>query len=176
MLSLTVYETSVKSKLVRESLQSGFILRIMDETAIALVETHRGAQKGKELKGCFKNGAIGIAIYQDETIAAYGWIGYNRESLPQRKYTVFTIPGNSAHIFGCYTFLPFRGKGLYKQVVGSLVDQAYKDALTQVYIDTVIGNVPAEKAVNKMGFDMISKQYKLFFWNKIIYEFERPKK
>ncbi|MDP2061179.1 MAG: hypothetical protein Q8J97_15660, partial [Flavobacteriaceae bacterium] len=81
-------------------------------------------------------------------------------------------PSNSAHIFECYTVEKFRGQKLYPAIVNNLAGWAKSQLAENVYIDTVAGNIKAEKGIVKLGFEHISFQSKILLFSKPIFEYD----
>lgn len=133
----------------------------------------RGKKKYNQLKKIQSRGGYVVSLYHENELAAYGWVGINIEKNGRRMFTSFAIPENSAHIFECYTVEKFRGRSFYPAIVSKLTEWALSHDAKNVYIDTIVGNVNAEKGIYKLGFQYIFCQTKLLILNKVIVEYDR---
>lgn len=62
-----------------------------------------------------------------------------------------------------YVIPDYRGKGLNQKVVEYLIDWSKERGITDFYLDVYVGNEPAIKAYEKLGFEALSIQMKLSF-------------
>lgn len=175
ILRINVFVADSATKLNPVELSEDFEFRNIDDLVLDDIRDIRGKKKYNQLKRIRNNGGHGISVYMSSELAAYGWIGLNRHKSGKRIFTSFAIPKNCAHIFECYTIENFRGQKLYPAIVSRLVDWAKLQKVENVYIDTVEGNLAAEKGITKLGFDPVSLQTKLLFFSKIMIEYDRKR-
>jgi len=98
------------------------------------------------------NGSLGLflASQQDEWIA-YGWAALpGRGRAPHLPSWVRSM--NAYWIFHCHTKEAFRGRGIYKYLLGELVSLARRLGPGDVYIDALPENTASQRAIIACGF------------------------
>lgn len=152
-----------------------FHAKVVDSQVLDDILLIRGKKKGAHLRNIWKNGAYGTSFYKNNSLAAYGWIGVNNGDYGRRLFSSFAIPPHSAHIFDCFTVEKFRGQNLYPAIVKNLALQAWQLGIANVYIDVVSDNTRAIKGIEKLGLELVSKQVKVMFLNKILFEYDHKR-
>lgn len=175
ILRINVFVARATTTLNFLDISKDFDFRAIDDHVLEDIFVIRGKRKYNQLKKDRNKGAYGMSLYTANELAAYGWIGLNREKSGKRIFTSFAIPQGCAHIFECYTIEKFRGEKLYPAIVHNLVSWARHQQVENVYIDTVAENAPASRGITKLGFEPVSIQTKLLFFSKIIFEYDRKK-
>jgi len=175
ILKINVFVARSTQKLNPINLSDYFDFRSINNQVLNDISVIRGKKKHLQLQRILDKGAYGVSIYAENELAAYGWIGLNKEENKRRIFTSYAIPQNSAHIFECYTVEKFRGQKLYPAIVFKLTEWAKKHHADDVYIDTIAGNLAAEKGIIKLGFHYISLQTKLLVFSKIIFEYDNKR-
>lgn len=172
---IKVFAVQSAQKLNQINLSDYFSFRTVDHQVLNDIFIIRGKKKYHQMQKILYKGAYGVSLYRDNELAAYGWVGLNKKKYKKRVFTSFAIPQNCAHIFECYTVEKYRGQKLYPAIVFNLVEWAKNQQTENVYIETVVGNIMAEKGIAKLGFDYISLQIKLLIFSKLIFEYDRKK-
>lgn len=175
ILKINVFVAQSTKKLNPINLSDYFSFRIVNDQVLSDISDIRGKKKYNQLQKILYKGAYGVSLYKDNELAAYGWVGLNKEKYKKRIFTSFAIPQNSAHIFECYTVEKFRGQKLYPAIVFKLAEWAKDRQADNVFIDTVEGNITAEKGIAKLGFDHNLLQTKLLIFSKIIFEYDNKR-
>ncbi len=175
LLIIDVFVATEDTLLNHIAIDQCFNFRVANEHILNDIYTIRGNKKSNQLGKFYKKGAYGISIYKGEELAAYGWIGLNRNIKKSIRFFSFNIPPNSARIFECYTVEKFRGQNLYPAIAYYLVNWARLQQVGNVFIDTVSGNIAARKSVIKLGLCPVYLQFKLLFLNKILFEYDRKR-
>lgn len=171
-LTVKVFVAKPTTELNEVIISGNFYYCTIDNHVLNDISIARGEKKYKQLKKIMGNGGYGVSLYHSSELAAYGWVGINKENQGRRQFTTFKIPPQSAHIFDCYTIERFRGQKLYQAIVFKLVEWSRSQHINNVYIDTIAGNKMAEKGINKLGFEYLSIQTKGLFFSKILFEYD----
>lgn len=175
LLRIIVFVAKPTTKLNSIILNNKVDFRTINNQVLNDISIVRGKKKYNQLKKMLDKGACGISIYMAGELTAYGWVGLNKEKHNIRMFTTFAIPPNSAYIFECYTVEKFRGQKLYPAIVYNLVEWAKNQQVENVYIETVAGNINAEKGINKLGFECISLQTKVLLFYQVIFEYDKKR-
>ena len=175
VLRINVFVTNSTASLNQIKISDDFSLRPIDDQVLHEISLIRGKKKYNQLKKVYDTGGYGISFFKAGELAAYGWIGLNREKKSRRMFTSFAIPPNSGHIFDCYTVEKYRGQKLYQAVVYHLVQWAKDQQAGKVYIDTVEGNNSAYKGVINLGFEYLSLHTSVLLFNKTIFEYDHKR-
>ncbi len=175
ILRINVFVARKTTALNQMNPGEGFRLKIINEQVWPDIQKIRGKKKVRQLKEIYKKGAYGLCFYLDSELAAYGWIGVNKQKYAQKIFGIFSIPSNSAHIFDCYTVEKFRGQNLYPSIIFNLVKLGRDKGVDDVYIDAVTDNVAAQKGIGKVGFEPVTMQTKIMILNKILFEYDRKR-
>jgi len=175
ILRTNVFVAKPTTKLNQITISDDIVLRPIEDQVLNDISRIRGVQKHPSLKKIQVNGGYGVSLYKANELAAYGWVGLNKEKKSLRMFTQFAIPPNSAHIFECYTVEKFRGQKLYQAIVYNLVEWAKGQQADNVYIDTVIENTMAQKGIINLGFEYTSLQTKILLFSKTIFEYDNKR-
>ena len=96
-------------------------------------------------------GNIGLILANQDECVAYGWATLpGRGCAPHLPSWVRGL--NSYWIFHCHTKEEFRGRGIYKYLLGELVSFARRLGPGDVYIDALPENTASQRAIIASGF------------------------
>lgn len=111
------------------------------------------AAKRAALFGYLERGNLGVIVTCGREWVAYGWVGTARTGEPLHLARV-PPPSGAAWVVHCRTREDFRGRGVYKFVLGRLA-AAMREADPEVilYIDTPDHNRAARRGIITAGFE-----------------------
>lgn len=131
----------------------------------------RNKSMAKTFVDFIKAGERGYYAIRSNCCVAHGWIITN--STPKSKLVCdyFVLPPKSTFIHYCYVNEKQRGKGIYRQLLTYLYSSISKDL--DIYIDTDIANIAAQKAIQRSGAKYIYRLSVLRIAGKKIIQFKR---
>lgn len=106
---------------------------------------------GRRFEGRLQEGNIGVVAQapNDGAFLGYGWLALS-EASPRLVNDYFQLPPQSGLIHWCRVAPVARGRGIYGAMV-SFLGQVGRKRGHKVYIDCSVDNVPALRALSRLG-------------------------
>lgn len=99
-------------------------------------------------------GSIGVGLFAGTECVTHAWMSTPSTLLPQHLPSFL---GRHYWIYFCRTDPAYRGRGLYKLALRALLAEAARresGGLADVYIDTAVDNIPSQRAISGVGFEL----------------------
>lgn len=95
-------------------------------------------------------------VYNNNELFCYCWLTYNQIVSPCRGFELVYEESSYAFVVDGYCHPDFRGKGVYSQVIGYLINRAFLKGIRTIKCFVLRENTPGIKALVKWGFQVDS--------------------
>ena len=111
----------------------------------------KDGNRARAFRRFLAGGNFGMVLANENEWVAYGWATLpGRGCAPHLPSWVRSL--NAYWIFHCHTKEKFRGRGIYKYLLGELVSFAHRLGPGDVYIDALPENTASRRAIVASGF------------------------
>jgi GNAT superfamily N-acetyltransferase len=114
----------------------------------SLIESAMG-EEASLVRPRFARGCRCFAVMTDGSVAGYGWLSTGPEWIGELQLEISPALGE-AYVWNCVTLAEHRRKGIFRSLLGGVVETARGEGMKRLWIGSVA--IPAEKAVAASGF------------------------
>lgn len=123
-----------------------------------------------QTRHAFLSGALsrlerGESVYTiniENRLALFGWLVRNQtKSFMSEVQQSLALPSGSAALYDYYAHPAFRGRGLYRAMIGHMLREVFtNDATRYAYISVLADNLPSRHVIETLGFEYQGS----FYW------------
>lgn len=135
--------------------QAAAFRRIGKESVPALAAA-MGPGSTAEIEKRFATGRRCYSAWLGDTLAAYGWVSYEKEYVGELNLWMRLQPGE-AYIWDCYTLPEFRKQHLYSALLSYIIGELRAEPLQRVWIGANLDNLPSQRGITRAGFHPVAE-------------------
>lgn len=142
----------------------------IDDASLRIFRETYGMRLVHECERLFLMGAHLWLGFWDGQVAGICW---SRSGLTRSDYFV-PLQESDATILSCFTFPPFRGRGIYPAMLRYIASTLKDDrGIRRIFIDCRSYNRPSLRGIEKAGFRRIGTAVRLDLFGRIVFRFPR---
>jgi GNAT superfamily N-acetyltransferase len=123
-----------------------------DEPALAAL---MGLSGQEALRPRFEGGRRCYLARVEGALAAYGWVSFEQEAVPEMDLRIRLQPGE-AYVWDCATSPALRRRGLYTALLVEIANRLRDQGLCRLWIGADLTNQPSQAGIAKAGFQPIA--------------------
>ena len=128
--------------------------RITSELVPALVSTIP-PENALQIHKRFESDRRCYAAWVGDTLASYGWVSFNEESIGELNLRIKLLPGE-AYIWDCATLPAWRQRHLYSALLTYILGELRSDGNCRVWIGADLENTVSQRGIERAGFHHVA--------------------
>jgi hypothetical protein len=122
--------------------------------------------KHEDIESALNSGSILIGVFKGHSLVHTTWIATDSSSALYDSIFLLGKVGNALDSFigPCNTYNPYRGRGIYPEVLISACHYLQMRGFKRVFINTKASNIASIRGIKKAHFERVGSAWKLWLF------------